>query len=90
MILDIVYTPNQDVTVSQTLADSATALTQTRQFSAVSGAQTGPVERRLSYDIMRTTPSVAATISGTGHVTIRGLEMQAVPKPLTGFNEASA
>lgn len=86
MILDLIYRPNQNVTVSTALASDPTALSQTRQFSAVSGAATGSIERRLTYSIMRTTPNVAATISGSGPVTIRGIEFHGVPKPLTTVN----
>lgn len=43
---------------------------------------TSSIDGRRSFDIQRIAPSIAFSIDGTGPVTLRGLEIQHMPKPV--------
>lgn len=96
LLMDMVFNPSQDVTFETTLFGATSSTTNTRTYRGVPvGPKWGSavwnqfnwggsssVEANRDIDIMRTAPAVRFTISGSGFVKIRGLEVQARSKPL--------
>ncbi len=98
LVIDLLFTPTQDITVDTTLFGAPEATMVTRTFR---GTATGPkwgsavwgnfewggtaqAEANRSVDIMRTAYGVKFDITGRGYVKLRGLEVQARSKPLGG------
>jgi hypothetical protein len=96
VILDLAAHTPQTITVTTKFADippttSALVFNDAKLGSSWGRARWGQfawgggehVHARRTLDILRTTPSMALSISGTGHCVIRGLTWHARAKPLT-------
>jgi hypothetical protein len=97
MLLDFLYTPTEDVTVSNTLLGIGNPVSKTVTYGGTSTTSLwnigawdsmvwdtlNTVDGRQSVDILQTASAVTADISGSGPVRLRSIEIQARPKPLT-------
>jgi hypothetical protein len=76
-LLDMVYPQGQSLNYNVTLNGYTSGLTGSRSLPLLVTAG------RTDIDIMRTAPSIYATISGSGNIRVRGLTWQVRKKPLT-------
>lgn len=97
VVIDLVFTPAQATSVRATLAGVGALTTTTQLFTGtppgdqwgagiwgtMTWAASGNAESRKSLDVLRTSPSASIDLSGSGPVTLRGIEWQARSKPLT-------
>lgn len=79
-IMDLLFTSPQPVSITTSLIGLTPALVNSRTYSS---SFTPPIDGRQDVDIMRTCPSVSLNVSGTGAVSVRGIELQGRSKPLT-------
>lgn len=78
--VDVVGTPNKRVSVTLAL-DEGTR--RTEQYLIPDNGT--PTRLVATYDIMETAHDVQVTVEGSGPASIRGVELQASPKPQTRF-----
>lgn len=97
VVIDLLFTPSQTATVRATAAGLGAQTSRVLTFTGTpAGDQwgsgiwgtmvwsaTGNVESRRSLDVLRTAPSAYIDLSGSGPVTLRGIEWQGRTKPLT-------
>ena len=73
--------PNQQIDITCVLDGTARPV----QTYTLADSTAEEVEDVLSFDIMETAHTCQVIIEGTGPCRIRGLELQATPKPVTKY-----